>query len=111
MRLHRKKRRIEMSQATMPGGIGYTGSTGSLGAHSASEIRDDLGKAGTHLKNAASSAACVAKEQLSRAVDKVADQERSFEKWLQDCVEERPLTVLFSAIGIGVLAGFWLRSR
>jgi ElaB/YqjD/DUF883 family membrane-anchored ribosome-binding protein len=77
----------------------------------ASEIREDLSQAGAKISHAASTAVSLAKDQIGRAAEKIADQEQCAERWITDLVQARPLTVLISAIGIGVLAGFLLRTK
>ena len=104
-----------MSQATsLPGqmsGSEQDTRDNHIGASSSKEVRAGVAEAGTLIKQAVTTAVSTARDQLNRAAESIEDQTQSVEEWLRDFVEEKPVTALLSAMGIGVLAGFLLWSR
>jgi ElaB/YqjD/DUF883 family membrane-anchored ribosome-binding protein len=69
------------------------------------ELRDNLADAGSSLRQAAVSAIPAAQEQLQRVSENVAARTESFEEYLTECIQDKPLTSVLVAAAAGLLAG------
>lgn len=69
------------------------------------EVRDNLSDVGSSLRQAAASAIPAAQEQLQRISETVAEKTASFEEYLTECIQDKPLTSVLVAAAAGLLAG------
>jgi ElaB/YqjD/DUF883 family membrane-anchored ribosome-binding protein len=87
------------------------GLTGRSDTPRSDQLKDNLVDAGSSLRQAAASAIPAAQEQLQRVTENMAERTESFETYLTECIQEKPLSAVLVAAGIGVLAGAFLLRR
>jgi len=75
------------------------------------ELRETLADAGSSLRQVAVSAIPAAQEQLQRVSETVAEKAESFEEYLTECIQDKPLISVLVAAAVGMLAGALLLRR